>query len=198
MATPYNSVLDPNKLNNQNQFPPFGPISTSQTQSVNSTIPGFNGLNRSATGVIGSLLNGLPSGAPTQRANAYFGASSGMPGSDFVRNRGFDLYGEKADQYKQRGIDDFLKLITGYSGTVMPTAGQNIESQQFSQNLEQQRRQQQANDEMSRRNQAFSEYQYGLGRPYSSSPSGNVTDRGGAYLHYDPAYNTNQKPYYMR
>ena len=51
-----------------------------------------------------------------------------MPGSDFVRNRGFDLYGEQAEASKQRGLDNFLKLISGYSGTVMPTAGQMMQS----------------------------------------------------------------------
>lgn len=104
---------------------------------VNNAIPGFNGLSGSATGIIGNLMGGLPSAAPTQRSNAYFGVNSGMPGSDFVRNRGFDLYGEQAQQNQQRGFDDFLKLLQGYSGTVMPTQAEQIGQNQFAQNLSQ-------------------------------------------------------------
>jgi len=83
------------------------------------------------------LMQGLPSAGPTQRANAYFGATSGMPGSDFVRNRGFDLYGEKSEGYKQRGFDDFLQLLRGVSGTIAPTTGEQIQDQQYNQNLQQ-------------------------------------------------------------
>ncbi len=58
-----------------------------------------------------------------------------MPGSDFARNRGFDLYGEQAESNKQRGFDDFLKLLQGYSGTVSPTAGQQIQHNEFNSDL---------------------------------------------------------------
>jgi hypothetical protein len=54
-----------------------------------------------------------------------------MGGSDFVRNRGYDLYGEKSEGYKQRGFDDFLKLLSGYSGTVMPTTGEQLQREQL-------------------------------------------------------------------
>lgn len=103
--------------------------------AIETAIPGFAGLTNSATGIIRQLMSGLPSAAPTQRANAYFGANSGMPGSDFVRNRGFDLYGEKAEQYKQRGFQDLLALLQGYSGTVAPTTGEQIGSDEFQQNF---------------------------------------------------------------
>ena len=54
-----------------------------------------------------------------------------MPGSDFIRNRGFDLYGQQAEGYKQRGFDDFLKLLSGTIGTVTPNAGQLQQQTQF-------------------------------------------------------------------
>jgi hypothetical protein len=67
-----------------------------------------------------------------------------MGNSDFVRNRGFDLYGKEAEANKQRGFDDFLKLLSGYSGTVMPTAGQQQQGSQFDRNLQFQRENAQA------------------------------------------------------
>jgi len=108
-------------------------METTQTQQtiLNSAIPGFSNLSASGSGIVKNLMGGLPSAGPAQRANAYFGAASGMPGSDFIRNRGFDLYGQQAEQYKQRGFDDFLKLLSGYSGTVAPTVGESIQEDQF-------------------------------------------------------------------
>lgn len=111
------------------------------TSALTKTIPNFDRLRGGATGLVQNLLEGLPSSAPTQRANAYFGAKSGMPGSDFVRNRGFDLYGEEAEKYKQRGFDDFLKLLQGFDGTVGPTIGQKIQDRQFGEQLDFQKQQ---------------------------------------------------------
>lgn len=95
---------------------------------IENAIPGFGGMTTGASGIVNQLMQGMPSAAPTQRANAYFGAQSGMPGSDFVRNRGFDLYGQEAEASKQRGFDNFLKMIGAYSGTVAPTAGQSLQA----------------------------------------------------------------------
>jgi len=125
--------------------PPTDPMQTTNQmdQIVNKAIPGYSGLTSSASSIVGNLMGGLPSAGPAQRANAYFGATSGMPGSDFIRNRGFDLYGQQAEQYKQRGFDDFLKLLSGTVGTVTPNAGQQQQQSQFDKDL--QLRQQQAN-----------------------------------------------------
>lgn len=60
-----------------------------------------------------------------------------MPSSDFVRNRGADLYGQQADQYRQRGFDDFLQLLKGASGTIAPTPGEQAQNQQFNQSFQQ-------------------------------------------------------------
>lgn len=106
---------------------------------VNKAIPGYGALSGGASGIVGNLISGMPSASTSQRSNAYFGAGSGMGGSDFVRNRGFDLYGQQAEASKQRGFDDFFKLLSGYSGTVMPTTGQQQSGSEFDRNLQFQR-----------------------------------------------------------
>jgi len=134
--------------------PPTDPMQTTNqmNQIVNQAIPGYSGLTKTGSSIVGNLMGGLPSAGPTQRANAYFGAGSGMPGSDFIRNRGFDLYGQQAEAYKQRGFDDFLKLLSGTIGTVTPNAGQQQQQGQFDANLKLQ--QQQANAGIARGNVA--------------------------------------------
>lgn len=103
---------------------------------VNKAIPGFNGLTNSATGIIDNLLKGLPSSSSARASNAYFGAGSGLgAGSDFLRNRGFDLYGQQGEQRKQTGLQDLLSFLQGYSGTVMPTTGQTLQDRQASNQL---------------------------------------------------------------
>lgn len=120
--TPFNRVGDtlPNPMATA---PNFNAI-------VENAIPGFGGMSTGASNIVNQLIQGMPSAAPTQRANAYFGTQSGMPGSDFVRNRGFDLYGQEAEASKQRGFDNFLKMIGAFSGTVAPTTGQSLQSSQ--------------------------------------------------------------------
>jgi hypothetical protein len=99
--------------------------------AINAAIPGLSGLTKSATDIISNLLGGLPSADQARQENAYFGAGSGLdPTSDFLRNRGYDLYGQKSEQRKQTGLQDLLSLIGGYSGTVAPTPGQQIGQQE--------------------------------------------------------------------
>lgn len=164
------------------------PPTAATSGAVTNSVPGFNNLSRSATGNIANLLTGLPSASPTQRANAYFGVGSGMPNSDFVRNRGFDLFGEQAEQHKQRGLDDFLKVLQGYSGTVMPTAGQQIQNQQFNAGLQSNEGQFNIQDTLAKRKQALGESQYGLNRPWESTSGGDVFDRANKRLGYDKSY----------
>jgi len=142
-----------------------------QTHDIlNNAIPGLDNLTGRASSNVGQLLSGLPSAAPTQTANAYFGANSGMPGSDFVRNRGYDLYNQKAEQYKSRGFDDFLNLLKGASGTIAPTPGEQAQNQQFGQNLRQ--RQFEANNQTARYNADYSQ------RPGASTPGGTLSPWG--------------------
>jgi hypothetical protein len=52
------------------------------------------------------------------------------PTSDFLKNRGYDLYKSKANERQQTGIKDLLSLIGTYSGNVAPTPGQEMQNQQ--------------------------------------------------------------------
>lgn len=128
--------------NNQFNVPQVGTrtgSSVNMNSLLESGIPGFGGLTRSATDIIGNLLNGLPSPSLARRENAYFGAASGLgssntdPTHDFLRNRGFDLYGQKAEERQQTGLKDLLSLLSGYSGSVVPTTGQALQNDQFNQ-----------------------------------------------------------------
>jgi hypothetical protein len=103
---------------------------------LNQVLPGFDKLGGQATSVISNLLSGLPSASAARTSNAYFGAGSGVGStSDFLRNRGYDLYGQQAQQRQQTGLQDLLSTIGGYSGTVVPTAGQSLQNTQFGQQL---------------------------------------------------------------
>ena len=169
-------------------LPPSTAEGVNQTGAFNQALPGFSGLSQSATDIVGNLLKGLPSAAPTQKANAYFGAASGMPGSDFVRNRGFDLYGQEAEKYKQRGLDNLLSLLQGYSGTVVPTAGQAIEANQFAQTLQNRNAQAAADDAMERAKLAWDQTRWGAGRAWTSTKEGQDYDRLGSRLGYDNTF----------
>jgi hypothetical protein len=134
--------------NNQNKFmatatinqPATAPITpvTGGNNFLESILPGINNLTSTATGNIQNLLSGLPSVSAARQSNAYFGAQSGMPGSDFVRNRGYDLYGQQAQQRQQTGLEDLLQTIGTYSSPALGAQGQALQNQQFGQNLAQQ------------------------------------------------------------
>ena len=167
-------------------------VTDQMSNIVNKAIPGYNGLSAQSSNIVGNLMGGLPSAAPTQRANAYFGANSGMPGSDFVRNRGFDLYGQQAEQYKQRGFDDFLKLLSGESGTVMPTAGEQIKSGEFSQDLAQ--RQREANQHGAEFNADYALKKNNNQDPiWNSTNTGQMYTRSGRRVSYDPNFDNSMK-----
>jgi hypothetical protein len=103
---------------------------------IENAIPGLSGLTRSATGIIQNALNGMPSPNNARLANAYFGAGSGLdPTSDFLRNRGYDLYRNEANQRQRQGFQDLLSLVGGYSGTVAPTPAQEVGAQQNQQQI---------------------------------------------------------------
>lgn len=165
--------------------PPTDPMYTTNQMSriANQAIPGYSGLTNTASSIVGNLMGGLPSAAPAQRANAYFGQGSGMPGSDFIRNRGFDLYGQQAEGYKQRGFDDFLKLLSGTIGTVTPNAGQLQQQTQFDKSHMLQ--QQQVNANIQRANVADSTK---LDAAWSSDNEGNIYNRAGERIRFDPKF----------
>lgn len=101
--------------------------------AINNAIPGLQGLTAGATNIINNALTGLPSPSESRLENAYFGAGSGLdPTSDFLRNRGYDLFKSKANERQRGGIQDLLSLVGTYSGAVAPTPGQEISAQQQS------------------------------------------------------------------
>lgn len=115
------------------------PTTTTATTAANSgnmmaelerVVPGLSRNFSTASGNINELLSGLPSPSIARNANAYFGINSGMPGSDFVRNRGFDLYNTQANQMKQQGLQDLLGLLGSVSGTAVATPGQALQDKQ--------------------------------------------------------------------
>lgn len=91
-------------------------------------IPGFNGLTSAASGNIGAQLSGLPSTGRAKTKAAYFGATSGMPNSGVSNALGYSLYGQEAEQQQQQGFENLIAMLTGYSGTVAPTTGQQLQS----------------------------------------------------------------------
>jgi hypothetical protein len=125
------------------QFPLARPqAATPQMSSIiNNAIPNFSRLNQNASGIIENLMGGMPSTGPARNKGAYFGATSGMPNSGVSNALGYDLYRQDSDEYQQRGLDNFLKLIQGYSGTVMPTTGQQNQASQYQEDFNEQRRQ---------------------------------------------------------
>lgn len=114
---------------------------TSSSSIINRAIPNGGGLTEMASNRIRSLLGGMPGTSTARRANAYFGGASGMPGSEFVRNRGFDLYNEQADARQQQGFQDLLSLIASTTAPTLQQQGQDIQQNQFGQNLGEQQRQ---------------------------------------------------------
>lgn len=103
---------------------------------INQAVPGFAGLPSGAASYVNELMQGAP---PLDRnAAAYYGVSAGVPGSDFANNRGYDMYQQQAGQRKQAGFNDFLSLLQGVSGTLVPTAGQALTAQSDAARLAQQ------------------------------------------------------------
>lgn len=96
-------------------------------------MPGLAGMTPNVLGIINSAITGLPSPSDERAKNAYFGSQSGLgiapggvPGDDFLTNRGFDLYKRRAREQQRGGIQDLATLIGTYSGNVAPTPGQEI------------------------------------------------------------------------
>lgn len=161
-------------------MPSTATASTPQASNIiNNAIPNFSGLSSSASGIVGNLMGGMPSSGPAKERMASFGVSSGMPGSGLSKAFGYDLYNRDADQYQQRGFDNFLKLIQGYSGTVSPTTGQQMQDSQFRSDLDFRNRQADAQNQLQRQAQDFEEQKWGKGRVWSSAPTGRTYDRLG-------------------
>jgi hypothetical protein len=139
------------------------PPNPASPTSLLGAIPQLPGLANSAVGDISQLLSGLPSPSWARTTNAYAGVSSGQPATGdlgtFIGNRGADIYHLQAQQNQQQGLQDLGSLIRTYSGTVAPTAGENLQNQQYysglqqrGQEFEQNLAEQQLNDYVNRMN----------------------------------------------
>ncbi|MGO9704104.1 MAG: hypothetical protein ACLPYZ_02685 [Limisphaerales bacterium] len=113
---------------------------------LESVLPGVSNLTTSATGAIGNLLNGLPSASQARTTNAYWGVGAGQPGSgagsagdinSFIGQRGTDLYGQQAQANQQTGLNDLLSTIGTYTSPALSNQSQQLQNQQFGQNLAQ-------------------------------------------------------------
>jgi hypothetical protein len=113
-------------------------------QSLINAIPGFSGLSSGSSDLIKQLMSGqLTTGERSSiyNAGAERGIMGGMPGSSA---KGGSLYanadlrniGRASGERQQQGFQDFLSMLQGYSGTVTPTAGQEMQQDQFAKDLE--------------------------------------------------------------
>jgi flagellar biosynthesis GTPase FlhF len=107
------------------------PAASSTTNWLESVLPGVSNLTTSATGVIGNLLNGLPSASQARTTNAYYGAGNGQTaGNDvnsFIDARGSDLYNTQANANQQTGLSDLNSLLGTY--TTAATNNQSVQNQ---------------------------------------------------------------------
>ena len=125
MPSPFTDRSNPIRTSN-----PYTPGIPGSSSVINS-IPGMPGNGISASNIVSSQLGGMPGTSTARRANAYFGNASGVPGSDFVRNRGFDLYNQQGEQRQQQGIQNLLSMLQGFSQPKLQERGQNIQQSQF-------------------------------------------------------------------
>jgi hypothetical protein len=170
------------------------------SNNISQAIPGFGGNTASASNLIKELLSGkLTSGERREifRSGAERGTMSGMPGSTGVGGSLFanaDLrnIGLASGQRQQQGFDDLLSMLGVYSGTVFPTAGQELQDTQFNKSLEQ-------DESQFSRNLNFDRERFGedrrrfnfsnfINRPYSSTRSGDLFDATGRRIRNDPAF----------
>lgn len=113
------------------------------SNNISQAIPGFGGNTASASNLIKELLSGqLTTGERREifRSGAERGLMSGMPGStaqggSLFANADLRNIGLASGARQQQGFDDLLSMLGVYSGTVFPTTGQELQNQQFQQDL---------------------------------------------------------------
>jgi len=117
------------------------------TASLNQAIPGFSGNTAKASKLIQELLSGnLTTGerGAIYNAGAERATLSGMPGASasggsLFANADLRNIGVASGQRQQQGFEDLLAMLGQYSGNVVPTAGQEMQNNQFNSNLQFQR-----------------------------------------------------------
>jgi hypothetical protein len=113
------------------------------TPQLNRAIPGFSANTSKASSLIKELMAGkLTTGERRSiyDAGAERGTLNGMPGStgqggSLFANADLRNIGLESGQRQQQGFGDLLQMLQGYSGTVLPTDGQEQQNQQFGQDL---------------------------------------------------------------
>lgn len=140
--------------------------------NYDSAIPGFASLTGAASGNIKDLLSGLPSPDNARLDNAWYGAGTGLDSSSpFLNNRGRALYGRESEKRKQTGLENFLSMLKSFSGSVVPTTGQEQQNNQFNKTFGYQQQQDQLarNDMLRDENDAFRE---GASARWNTPPNG--------------------------
>lgn len=165
------------------------------TPSLEQVIPGFTGNTANASKLIRELMAGrMTTGERNQifNAGAERATLGGMPGSSgqggsLFANADLRNIGLGAAQRQQQGFGDLLQMLQGYSGTVVPTAGQELQNQQFTKDLgfrqgESARnyalRQNEQDLAAWRTNEQFGPQEYGT---YTINPAGARTSMGDTY-----------------
>lgn len=101
-------------------------------------IPSFGANSSRAGDIINNLLNGTPNPGTAQNAAATFGVQNGLgSGSGITQRTGYDLYNQQGAQRQQTGLSDLSSLIGSISSPTLEDQGQNLQNQQFNQNLNQ-------------------------------------------------------------
>lgn len=119
--------------------PQAGPKSL--MSDLESTVPGLSELLGTGSGVIKNRLSGTESPAIAQNMNAMWGAGAGLaPGTEFLRNRGVDLFGQRAEARQSQGLQDLLGMLGGITQPLGQYRGQNIERELGLENIAQRQR----------------------------------------------------------
>lgn len=105
-------------------------IQSNVSNLLNTAIPGFGGLTGGASKYVSNLLNGEVS--PEARdairdENAAWGITNGIPGSGLMGNRGLRNLGLTVQGNQQKGLEDLLSLLGGYSGRAVLNPDQVME-----------------------------------------------------------------------
>lgn len=160
------------------------------TNQLSSIIPGFSALTADSSNLIKQLMSGQLTGSERRAiydAGAERGVAGGMPGStgmagSLFANADLRNIGVASGQRQQQGFQDLLAMLQGYSGTVAPTTGQEIQQRQFLSDADFRRRQadfqnELARDEFGLRRKEY-EYRYGpKKRSFGTIQDGEFTTR---------------------
>ncbi len=109
------------------------------------------------------------------------------PGSDFLKTRLYDTYGQNVDARNQQGLQNYMSLIGAVSSPELASSGQNNQVSQFNQSLANQKQQfadnlKQRQDEFNRSNDlalqefGFNRSRYFSGQNKGRQPIGNVSE----------------------